>query len=487
MRASNGGASTSIRTGAASALTQQSFGITKTAKGTAQGITEKSSSKLLISNKASAEKKVKSRATSNNKTSQQHQQTLAAQVAHTGLHSTKNANTFNKLLERQAIAVGRQPSGTKPSQKKSKLGSNVPHLEMNKLVHAPVDRKVPHSTINAIKTTNRGGQLSTVLATQKEIGQSKSGHGTPSSNLNSQYALTAKKSKRNQLEIRRSSKAAQHQTMSAASSDHQLAFVHSETRMKSPNEPSSTVTSDKRSNELQFTANSGPAQRKIKNTGKSIEFSPDDSSQGSLGQHATTSPYQMQNKLAIVANSYATDSHPNMFAKATLPQDGSKSPEMVCSLKNMVTGSAAPNAVKSSTKVKKKQSHLSNSSTNYNTAAGGQSATSMPGTSDSAKHIQQIPKSQIKSIRHGQTMQPQTAAKVAGSGSRNSVPVQMSSEVSLGKKGYNATIQPLPSQKAKKLQIQMQFGPNLKQQPQAPGNGSQGSRPSTATQVSYLN
>ena len=66
------------------------------------------------------------------------------------------------------------------------MNSQVPHLEMNKLMQGAsmTEKKigVPHSIRN---NTNRGN-LGVVLSSQKDINQpSKSGHGTPSSNLNS--------------------------------------------------------------------------------------------------------------------------------------------------------------------------------------------------------------------------------------------------------------------------------------------------------------
>ena len=73
-------------------------------------------------------------------------------------------------------------------------------------------------------------------------------------------------------------------------------------------------------------------------TGKSVEFSPDDSLQRSSGHAAAQSSYQIQNKLIHqVHGQYQTESQ-NNFALRGKNNEGSKSPEMVCSLKNMVTG-----------------------------------------------------------------------------------------------------------------------------------------------------
>ena len=73
-------------------------------------------------------------------------------------------------------------------------------------------------------------------------------------------------------------------------------------------------------------------------TGKSVEFSADDSDKGSLGPKVQ-SPYQISNKLINhVQGSYQTESH-NIFLKQSTANEGSQSPEMVSSLKNIVTGS----------------------------------------------------------------------------------------------------------------------------------------------------
>ena len=163
---------------------------------------------------------------------------------------------------------------------------------------------------------------------------------------------------------------------------------------------------------------------------------------------------------------------------------------MVCSLKNMVTGQLTAAQSTSKSKPKKKASHLSNShyAVNHNSnMASGQTI-----TSDSAKQIQQIPKSQIKSIRHHQTL---TSAIHSSShkqhpnipASRTSI-TGMTGESSNKKSSYNPLVQPLPTQKAKKLQIQMQFAAGQKTSTSThvtPANNI--TRPSTATQISYLN
>ena len=92
---------------------------------------------------------------------------------------------------------------------------------MNKLMQGgSLDKKIT-SGISSIRNSNRAN-LGSVLATHKE-NQSKSGLGTPSSTLNSQY-MSQKKSKRttatanHPVDIRRSSKN-NNNTMSAVSSD----------------------------------------------------------------------------------------------------------------------------------------------------------------------------------------------------------------------------------------------------------------------------
>ena len=114
--------------------------------------------------------------------------------------------------------------------------------------------------------------------------------------------------------------------------------------------------------------------------------------------------------------------------------------------------------------------------------------------SESAKQIQQIPKSQIKSIRHHQTL-----TSAVHSSSQKQHPNVPASRASIGgvpqdtttsnKKGsYNPTIQPLPTQKAKKLQIQMQFATGQKASNSTQVTpASNIARPQTATQISYLN
>ena len=76
---------------------------------------------------------------------------------------------------------------------------------MNKLMQGAtsLDKKVGAQSIR--NNTNRGN-LGIVIQTSKDPANQKSGYGTPSNNVNSQYTLTAKKNKRLQQEINRSSK-----------------------------------------------------------------------------------------------------------------------------------------------------------------------------------------------------------------------------------------------------------------------------------------
>ena len=76
-----------------------------------------------------------------------------------------------------------------------------------------------------------------------------------------------------------------------ASSENQLAFVSSDTVLNHRLDKKPTITENRGTDRR--TTMKEPT--KIK-TGKSLEFSPDDSSQGSHGPKVQ-SPYQMQNKM----------------------------------------------------------------------------------------------------------------------------------------------------------------------------------------------
>jgi len=259
---------------------------------------------------------------------------------------------------------------------------NAPTLEMNKLMSgATLDFKQGLSSLRTSTNRNNAGIV--------QVG----GQGTPSSNnLNSQYTLTAKKSKGAQLEVRRSSKHQQvSSTMSAQSSDNQLHLDGRQGQKSGMGEHSEARLSERTQNFMTVSASQAANSKVI--AGKSLEFSPEDSQKSPRG-HNAQSPYQIQSKLMQqIHNNYITEAQ-NTFLNQS--KEASQSPEILCSLKNLVLAGNLSHTSKS--KPKKKASHLSNSH------QSSQQPALAPQSSDSAKQIQQIPKSQIKSIKHHQPL-----------------------------------------------------------------------------------
>ena len=191
----------------------------------------KTQTKLMVPK--TSEKKVKSRAPSNSKN---------IYPSFNATSSMGSSKPVSKILEQQSNAARAHMMQSKnmAMKKNSIRSSGVPHLQLNKM--SAVKKEPSQQQINTVRPNTNRQTLGAVIATQSE-NKFKTGPNTPMMSLHN--TLAAKKSKRGQIDIRRTSKHGAASTVSAASSDQRLmSYEARDQRVKSPSGYTNSIDQD---------------------------------------------------------------------------------------------------------------------------------------------------------------------------------------------------------------------------------------------------